>query len=187
MCLNFHQILYHGYINSYPLPRLPAFPIVITASAAATPLRQRRFRLATTPLLTWHPATPPAPNTPPPPPPPVRQSTPTLRLLWSRSSAPVVRRRAAVSLAANPALVWLHKRSPLSSAWQQRQHSSKLSRTHYPRAHVICRTRLPSMASCAGRRNPWVALTSASLLWPLTLDRRQPRRWTRCCRPRNEA
>nr|XP_034585280.1 basic proline-rich protein-like [Setaria viridis] len=64
-----YDTYYYGYVNSYPLPPLPPFPIVIhstpTAPAAATtrPIL-RSFPL----LLTWRPAVPP-PALPPPPPP----------------------------------------------------------------------------------------------------------------------
>ena len=59
-------ILCHGFVNAYPLPRLPAFPLVITATTTAPPRQPRTF-YPSFPLLAWHPA--PLPDTPPPPPP----------------------------------------------------------------------------------------------------------------------
>ena len=55
-------ILCHGFINAFPLARLPAFPLIIHTPLRA-PITPRPMRCVT-PLLTWH-----ADDTPPPPPP----------------------------------------------------------------------------------------------------------------------
>ncbi|CAN6206901.1 unnamed protein product [Urochloa humidicola] len=67
-------ILYHGFLNSYPLPRLPPLPLVIQLPTVAPAPRHAHIHPML--LLTWHPHAAPAPQmTPPPPPPPSPAST----------------------------------------------------------------------------------------------------------------
>ncbi|CAO2199126.1 unnamed protein product [Urochloa humidicola] len=75
------SILHHGFLNSFPLPRLPPLPILIhlpVAAPSAPPARRLHLHLQTMLLLPWHnteipppanAATPTTANTPPAPPP----------------------------------------------------------------------------------------------------------------------
>ncbi|CAN6167308.1 unnamed protein product [Urochloa humidicola] len=62
------QILHHGYINSFPLPRLPALPLVVHLPPTANPTTYTRAN--STLLLPWYATTATSPNMLPPPPPP---------------------------------------------------------------------------------------------------------------------
>ncbi|CAN6330814.1 unnamed protein product [Urochloa humidicola] len=105
-----YDTFYYGYINDYPLPPLPSFPLVIH-SAAAPPHFLPILR--STPLrLTWHDQIPPPPppsparTTPPPPASPPTSIPPARRTERGRPPSSPKPRRASSRLAAKEAATY---------------------------------------------------------------------------------